>query len=522
MNKVEESPLRRGLNWNIAPLTAAIALLIQTGAALAQPCQEWINVSPQLAPEARTEHAMAFDSARGVTVLFSGWDNPDYFPETWAWNGAQWNVVATDGPPPRHGHGMVFDSRRQVVVLFGGENFNPFGDTWEWDGQTWSFITNQGPSPRSWHSMAYDSARGVTVLFGGRSDAGTESDTWEWNGSQWTRVADTGPLRRYNHAMAYDASRGVVVLFGGRPSAFGDTWEWDGARWTRVATTGPRARYQHSLVYDDARRRVLAFGGYDDDRNYYGDTWQWDGLQWTQLSIALPPAPRLYHAMTFDTLRKAAVLFGGSDGRARRDDTWELRAPWWFEEHPQSATVFEGQSVTFQVATGGSGGLVYQWRRDGDDLANGGTISGADTDTLQISNARRADAGFYDCLVSDGRCGQASDPALLNVTAPTILIAATCPDGGPVSVSWEQATPNGLVALLFAAHEGRARIPNGQVCAGTWLGLSKSMLRLVATEVSDANGEGTLESIAPARACGGRLRLIDLYTCASSNIATIE
>src|SRR5262245_52136863 len=70
---------------------------------------------------------------------------------------------------PRSGSAMAYDSARGVTVLFGGAlGFSPpYGDTWEWDGNTWIQRATQGPSPRWYAAMAYDSARGVTVLFGG-------------------------------------------------------------------------------------------------------------------------------------------------------------------------------------------------------------------------------------------------------------------------------------------------------------------------------------------------------------------
>src|SRR5262245_36343262 len=86
---------------------------------------------------------------------------------------------------PRHSHALAYDSRRGVTVLFGGTHDNTVenGDTWEWDGIQWALRAASGPSPRHSHAMAYDEARGVTVLFGGDpSGAGMSGETWEWDG----------------------------------------------------------------------------------------------------------------------------------------------------------------------------------------------------------------------------------------------------------------------------------------------------------------------------------------------------
>jgi hypothetical protein len=93
---------------------------------------------------------------------------------------------------------MAYDSERGVTVLFGGYDVYSgpvFGDTWEWDGTTWTQQSNTGPSKRYDHAMAYDVARGVTVLFGGDSGHSL-GETWEWDGDRrawWTNYGAGWP-----------------------------------------------------------------------------------------------------------------------------------------------------------------------------------------------------------------------------------------------------------------------------------------------------------------------------------------
>jgi hypothetical protein len=236
-------------------------------------------------PPGREFHAMAHDSQRGVTVLFGGVGPPSQVAkesglgDTWEWDGVNWAVREVPGPPARSEHAMTFDSARSVVVLFAGSaapvRWQPLNDTWEWNGTEWT-EKGTGPSPRSSHAMAYDESRGVTVLFGGRGY--TENyelqyfgDTWEWDGTTWSLKATEGPPPRAYHALGYDESRGVIVLYGGGgPSykAFGDTWEWDGTSWVRQASMG-NARAYHAMVYDAVRETMLACGGIG---NYSGET----------------------------------------------------------------------------------------------------------------------------------------------------------------------------------------------------------------------------------------------------------
>ena len=210
---------------------AAALLAVSIDASLGAQTQPlWANVSPGSGPSARVDHAMAYDSQRGVTVLFSGWDGSST-GDTWEWDGNTWTQVATTGPAGRVYHGMAYDSQRGVCVLFGGYDHsnNHLSDTWEWDGTTWTQVTTTGPAARAHHTVTYDSQRNVTVVFGGH-DSNTHAlgDTWEWDGTSWTQMATSGPGARQRHAMAYDSQRGVTVLFGGQDNLgeLADTWEY--------------------------------------------------------------------------------------------------------------------------------------------------------------------------------------------------------------------------------------------------------------------------------------------------------
>ena len=91
--------------------------------------------------------------------------------------GFTWTLKSNSGPSPRYYHALAYDSARGVTVLFGGYDIGgDNGETWEWDGTSWTLRSSTGPSRRELHAMAYDSARGVTVLFGGNRGGG---ETWE-------------------------------------------------------------------------------------------------------------------------------------------------------------------------------------------------------------------------------------------------------------------------------------------------------------------------------------------------------
>jgi hypothetical protein len=76
---------------------------------------------------------------------------------------------------------MAYDVARGVTVLFGGNAGSDVGntETWEWNGTAWTQRLVSGPSARHYHAMSYDAARRVTVLFGGISTGTGNAETWE-------------------------------------------------------------------------------------------------------------------------------------------------------------------------------------------------------------------------------------------------------------------------------------------------------------------------------------------------------
>ncbi len=296
-------------------------------------------------PAPRESHAMAFDTVRGVSVLFGGEITGTVpgapgqsvpYGDTWLFDGSAWTQVAAQGPSARWSHAMAFDSSRNTNVLFGGGagGSSQQGDTWLFDGVSWNKSPAVGPAPRGHHAMAFDPARQVTVLFGGVLGGGPPiyGDTWIFNGTNWSQVPGSGPSPRFFHAMAFDSTRNLTILFGGWDGTkfFGDTWVFDGSVWTHLKTPtggdipGPSPRVFHRMAFDSARGVTVLFGGNDGaDKN---DTWEFDGAQWTQRDIPAPvPDARRGHAMAFDSGRNVTLLFGGQDGGILFfDDTWEL------------------------------------------------------------------------------------------------------------------------------------------------------------------------------------------------------
>ncbi len=306
-------------------------------------------------PSARRQHAMAFDSGRGRTVLFGGdeWVDPTRrtLSDTWEHDGRQWAKLApVHLPPIRREHAMAYDVARGRTVMFGGWKQPPpptpgeyLADTCTWDGQDWSCDSKGlGPTARAGHAMAFDPLRKRTVLFGGETGVGYSNELWEWDGAVWNHVCGGSkscspqPVPLRGAAMTFDVAQQRVVLFGGRPTSTTRSeavWTWDGTRWAQltVAPGGADPRNDASLVYDTVRKRVVLYGGvsgvpgadqvYEDAFDLVPNATGWE---WKAIKLhGFPPPPRRDPEVVWNAWRRELVAFGGYQGTVL-GDTWTL------------------------------------------------------------------------------------------------------------------------------------------------------------------------------------------------------
>jgi hypothetical protein len=99
-------------------------------------------------------------------------------------------------------------------------------------------------------------------------------------------------------------------------------------------------------------------------------------------------------------------------------------APVTFDLQPVGILIDAGGVAQFTVQVSPDAGPVtYQWRRNGEPLANTGFVSGVDTPTLSISPVFASDTDVYDAVVTNVTGPLASAPALLSVrdTCPADL-----------------------------------------------------------------------------------------------------
>ena len=134
---------------------------------------------------------LAYDRGNSQVVLFGGY-YIGALNDTWVWDGMTWTQkLPASSPQGRISHAMAFDTARGKTVLFGGINDAEvsLNDTWLWDGVNWTEASPaHRPSARENAAVAYDSVRQVVVLFGGIDGNGRVlNDTWLWNGADWAQ-----------------------------------------------------------------------------------------------------------------------------------------------------------------------------------------------------------------------------------------------------------------------------------------------------------------------------------------------
>lgn len=273
-------------------------------------------------PATVNQAGLVYDTARDVAVLFGG--DVQGFPSQAMYerSGTTWQAVTPSVlPPARSRHGFAYDSHRGVTVIFGGGDTQGgyLRDTWEWDGETWvERFPVSAPWPRQRALMAYDQARRRTLLFGGNNFNQRYTDTWEWDGSEWSQLSPSqSPPDRAWSGMAYDAARQRVVWLGG--SFIGtETFEWDGSDWQDVTpSSSPPAAASVRLAYDPRRQRVVCFG--------QSGTWEWNGIDWSRVVTAVVPTiDSGTSGLTYDDGARSLLLVGGRWGSLDTDQVWEL------------------------------------------------------------------------------------------------------------------------------------------------------------------------------------------------------
>ena len=119
---------------------------------------------------------------------------------------------------------------------------------------------------------------------------------------------------------------------------------------------------------------------------------------------------------------------------------------------PTNCTYLAGSTATFSVWASGIGPLIYHWRFNGTNMANGGNLAGADTKTLTLSNVQSTNVGNFSVVVSNYYGSVTSQVAKLTIRqlSPP-LVTTDNASGITESTATIQglANPNGLATTAW-------------------------------------------------------------------------
>lgn len=89
-------------------------------------------------------------------------------------------------------------------------------------------------------------------------------------------------------------------------------------------------------------------------------------------------------------------------------------------KQPEPETVDYGANASFKVNANGKS-LSYQWRKDGQDLADYGNVAGAQGAMLRLAGVAQEDAGDYTVVISNGAGAVTSAPMTLAINALVVF-----------------------------------------------------------------------------------------------------
>jgi endo-1,4-beta-xylanase len=140
----------------------------------------------------------------------------------------------------------------------------------------------------------------------------------------------------------------------------------------------------------------------------------------------------------------------------------------WITLQPVSQTATVEDDVSFTVAGDGTGPLAYEWRKDGVPIVGNPT---AGTPVLTLTGITTADAGSYDCVVSNVAGSAISAAAVLTVNKAVAAVSignlAQAYDGSPRVVSVATAPPGLGVVVTYDGSPTPPTAPGSYVVVAT-------------------------------------------------------
>lgn len=298
----------------------------------------WEKVEPEKVPSCVNLASMVYqDHNQNVLLVGGACANASASSKAWEWDGANWTEVTTKGSIGGvYGHAMAYDTARGYTIVFGGiDALGERNATFVYKNGLWLFLPqNYTPGPRERFVFVSDPQQGVIWLFSGQTGS---ADLWKYQYGRWTRVTAEGAPASCSFAQGtWDSDRNRLVVYCGDTS---DIHEFDGTKWTSATTVSdrPPERRLNSFVYDPTLRKTVLYGGYEFfARNYSRETWTWDGTRWSEID-GKHPGYRAMAATFYDPNQRKVILYGGIGRKSKEGsltrfaDTWAFNGRDWVE-----------------------------------------------------------------------------------------------------------------------------------------------------------------------------------------------
>ncbi len=120
-------------------------------------------------------------------------------------------------------------------------------------------------------------------------------------------------------------------------------------------------------------------------------------------------------------------------------------------DQPVDWTDCQSETITLNVSAPDADS--FQWLKNGTELVNGGRVSGATSNTLNIFNAQIDDSAVYSCQIADGCLETISDPATVTVV------------GG---ISLDTTPPNTITACIGATASMQIGVSGAEPIEYAW------------------------------------------------------
>jgi len=412
------------------------------------------------------------------------------------WDGGTDNIFLAVGDPPNAGLGVIQYST---------------------DGATWAASGIKTPTSLNVYGVAANGAgRGVAVGGGNVTSSltGTEGVVLVCNNLTAGTAADwkgSGLGFQILNSVAY--GNGLWVIVGGNattatvytsPDVLNPQGTMD---WSINGLQGAAANV-NSVIFSNGF--FFAFGS---DGNVYISI---DSVTWLP---CVGPAP------TGVGLVKGAVSAVGLDFISAGNETFTGKTPpapppVTITKQPKDTAAVFGKSLTLTaLGTSTGGGLsfpvFYQWRLNGVDLINGGSVHGANSASLTINPLTTAFAGNYTVIVSNGLRSTTSLVAKVTVNYPPKITKQPQSQHVPIGPGSE--------LILYVTAGGGGNPPVNGTAPLTYQWYVGSFKLVNNSVVQGAKGpQLTIKVVQPRRSGNYTVRVTNPYGTVTSQIAVVK